>query len=263
MSQTVRTTVEDFYDETESLYPLEKYDAVEGVYDDVLFRVKYEPPKEVEMEAVYGVYKISVFGPQDDVDDNTGGTVFYSESHVKPDGMSPLRKLFTRARKIAVQIATNDNLHKCPYCGFMVNDEWKIEKNWSMLTRRPLKRVVPNISHDDNDNPCAGMCSWLPPKVEVYKHKDDENPIFDHDELEDCESLVIAPGYPEWAYKSQLYWFTNYRLQVLLEEHPEVFKDELDVDTMKAMLDNFDKTQRTQREDTRLIDQRNLTYQEN
>lgn len=262
MSQTVRTTVDTFHDDTKNIYPLEKYDSVEGVYENILFRVKYEPPKEKEVEPLYGIYKISVFGPQEDIDDQTGGTVFYGESHLKPDGVTPLRDLFIRARKVAIEVATNDALHTCPYCGFMVNDDWKIEKNWPMYTRRSLKRVVPNISHDDNESACAGLSSWLPPKVEVYKHKEDENPIFDHDELEDCESLITAPGYPEWAYQSTLYWHTNFRLRVLLEEHPEVFKDELDVQTMKQMLDKFDKTSRTRREDTRLVDTRKFTYQE-
>lgn len=263
MSQTVRTTYDTFHDDTESLYPLEPYDAVEGVYDDsIIFRVKYNPPDEKEVEPIYGIYTISVLGPQENPNDNTGGTVFYSESHIKPEGFTPLQTLFRRARKIAIKIATDDSIHACPYCGFMVSDDWKIEKNWSMISQRPLNRIVPGISHEKHDNPCAGMSSWMPPKVEVYRHKDDENPLFDHKELEECDSLISARGYPEWKYKSTLYWHTNYRLRVLLDEHPEVFKDDLDVETMKKMLDKFDKSSRTRQEDTKLVDTRKLTYQE-
>lgn len=241
---TVRATVDNFTDDIQDLHPLEKYDVIEGYVQNnaqkIKFELKYTPQESKTDTLIYGDYTILVFGPQKK--ETAGGTVFYQEHHSEPDSNLPLQTLFRRGRKIANKIAHKERLHKCPYCGFLANDDWKIEKKWPVFTQRPLKKVVPSISPNPNTETCAGLKKWILPTVEVFKHKKDENPIFDYTELENCSSLIIAPGYPEWAYKSQLDWHTNFKLQTILNECPDAFKNDLDVQTIKSMLENLERT---------------------
>jgi hypothetical protein len=80
----------------------------------------------------------------------------------------------------------------------------------------------------------------LPPRVEVYPHDMSENLVFDTDELESCDSLVRARGYPEWAYNSSVDTDINHQLRCLVEKHPHVFDDDIDVETVERVLDEFE-----------------------
>jgi len=245
---SIEASVESFHSDTEELYPLEKHDSVIGHITNnentfFKFKVRYLPQDTEKEKSISGAYEILVFASQKEK--REGGIVFYQEKHSVPETDMPLYTLFVRARKIASEIAYNEHLHKCPYCGFLANDNWKIEKRWPLFTQRALKRVVPSLVSDDNVSTCAGLKQWVLPIVEVFKHKKDENPIFDYEELENCGSLLTAPGYPKWAYQSELDWYTNYCLQKTLDENPDAFEDDLDYDTIKRVVEQFDRTSDT------------------
>lgn len=256
MSQTLHTTLDTYYDDIEDFFPIERHDKLVGVHDNHKFRVTYDPPKNTEETSFRGDFCIDIFAHRDNPNGERGGAILYTERHTEPDGYHELRPLFSRARKIAVKLAANDKYHECQYCGALANDEWKIERSLSLFSGKGLRRAIP-INNRKHTDYCAGLSSWLLPKVEVYEHRKDENPLFSQRELNNCKTLKMATGYPEWQYKTQLYPYTYQELQSLLEEHPEVFDDELDRETMQRMLDYLSYD--SDRPNERLIDRGNMT----
>lgn len=234
MSQTVYATLDNYHEDIEEIFPVEKYDSIVGAYGGHKFQVRYEPPETEEEAEIRGKFILSIFAQKENPIKNEGGVVLYSERHTSPEGYHEMRPLFVRARKIAVKLATNDKYHQCPYCNFLANDEWKIERSLSIFPSKSRRRIP--IFDDKHTEYCAGLSKWIPPKVEVYQHKKDENPFFSQRELNNCETLRIAPGYPEWRYKSQLYPYTYYELTSLLEDHPETLDEDLDQETMKRVI---------------------------
>jgi len=254
MSETVTTDIPSFYDDTTSLFPLEEYDSIQGVYDDVKYSVTYTPCDKEELVSIWGEYKIKVFKPDSDPLSD-GGVVFYTELHREPSGeTSPLRYLFRRAEGLAREVSNREDIIECPYCGFMASTDNRISRNFSMISDRG--RWIPGL--DTEDDVCAGLSSWIPPQVEVYSHPE-ENLFYDQDELEACESLVRTTGYPSWSTDAHLTSHTYFYLRTLLEENPEVFDEELDVDTITAVLDRLDKSSGPKE---LLVDQRKFTSKE-
>lgn len=258
MSQTVHVTLDTYHEDIESLFPLEKYDSIIGSYEGHKFSVRFEPQNTEEEAAIRGDFLLSIFAYKENPIDEKGGVVLYSERHAEPSGYHELKPLFTRARKIAVKIASNDKYHQCPYCNFLANDEWKIERSLSIFPSKSRRRIP--IFDDKHTDYCAGLSSWIPPKVEVYQHKNDENPFFNQRELNNCETLKMAQGYPKWKYDSQLYPYTYYELKSLLDDHPETITDELDQETMKRLLRYVSYNSDDPRE--QIKDSRKMTYRE-
>jgi hypothetical protein len=255
MSETVTTSPEEFYsEETQSLFPLDKYDSIHGVYNDVKYTVTYTPCQFEELVPIQGDYTLRVFKPDDDPLSD-GGVVFYTEKHTEPeDAVSPVRELFVRARKIAREVSTRDEIVTCPYCGFMASTENRVVRRLSIFNRNG--RWIPDTISEGSS--CSGVSSLIPPKAEVYDHPR-ENLFFTQEELEDCESLIRTDGYPSWIDDSLLDPQENFRLQTLLEESPELFEDELDVETISSVVESFRKSSGRGRE---LIDRDELTYRE-
>lgn len=260
MSETFWTTVDSFFEDVGRTYRIENKDKFVGVYDGrIRFYVQYLPSKKSEYDSIYGVYKLKVFEPQESPREQSGGTVLYSESHAKPDGFSHVKSLFSRAERIARVLADNDSLYACPYCGFLVCDSWRVEKGLSMISSKPKNRRIPYSGYDSGQEHkvCAGLYSWLPPRVEVYVHDSSENPVFENSRIGACDSLVLAPGYPERQYKTELNHFKGFMLKELLEKHPEVFADELDLETVRRVLCHFDVGEQAE-----LIDYSAFTYRD-
>lgn len=256
MSDVVRTNLDSFSKDIEEVLPMDSGDVVEGVYKDLVFRVKYQPTA-VEETCYRGEFIITVLSSREDIDAGNGGTVFYLERHEKPDGYdfsSSLRSLFSRASVIASRLIADDDLRECPYCGFLVSDKNKVEKRIPLISRDPVEKSVPINGSD----PCVGVSSLLPPRVEVYPHDMSENLVFGADELESCDSLVRARGYPEWAYNSSVDTNLNHQLRCLAEKHPHIFDDDIDVETVKRVLDEFDYSSSSDR----IVDRRKFTIKE-
>jgi hypothetical protein len=234
---SVRTTMEDFFEDTDDLFPLERGDTIEGVYDTTKFSVRYDPPKEEELECVYGTYNVQVFRPSEDWE-SKGGYVFYTEVHSEPDEIDTLLTLFKRGQKAARRVATDDSIVECPYCGFMASTHNRVERTLSMFRQDPIHRMIPALEAE-GEEPCAGLSSWLPPRVEVFRHNNEENLLFSDDELESCDTLVVTEGYPTWKEDSAMDAHSYFMYRTLLEKHPEVFKSELDTEMLKEMLESI------------------------
>lgn len=234
MSNTVIVEYDTFHEDVTDLYPIEVHDTLRGSFENHRFEVSYQPLKYEEEGSYFGEFLISVYA-QNENPLESGGHCYYSERHsALPIGDS-FYDLFFRARSIASKIAKNEQYHQCPYCKNLVTEDWKIEKTLPILRTDSIDSAIP-INDNENVKTCAGLASWLPPRVEVYNHYKYENPIYDEDELDECDSLLIAPGYPKWRYEFSSNPMSYYKLKTYIDEHPEIFKDDIDIDTVEDVL---------------------------
>ena len=204
-----------------------------GVYEDIRFKIYHSPPETKEYDITRGNTTLSVSGPSDDPD-SKGKINFYSERHNIEQSKSELHSLFKRARSIAKEISRNDSIYPCPYCGFMVHEDWKITRELLFNLRRTSTIIT--TAHTRGDSLCVGMQKWIPPVATLYEHRSTENLFFTDEELAECETLVRTTGYPPELENSRLDEISHLRLTRLVEEHPEVFDDDIDVETLKKVL---------------------------
>lgn len=235
MKDTVIAEYDTLHEDITNLCPIELHDKLRGSYENHRFEVSYQPLDYEEEGDYFGEFLISVYAQNENPLDS-GGLCYYSERHSAPPTRDSFYNLFSRARKIASDIVMNEQYHQCPYCTKLVTENWKIEKTLPILRTDSVGSAIP-IKNDRNIKTCAGLSNWLPPKVEVYHHYEDENPLYDEDELDDCESLLIAPGYPKWKYKFSSNPMSYYKLKTYIDEHPEIFKDDVDIDTVEDVLE--------------------------
>lgn len=254
VSMEVIATFDSFFEDTSQLHPLEKYDSIMGTVGDHDFTVKYSPHEYEEYNEIFGEFRLSVFAS--DRNPNGGGTIIYTERHVKPDSNTPLRDLFVRARKNARDIDMNDNLHKCKYCHALTDDENSFTRSLSLIWGGKFGTFIPSRS----EKQCAFITSWLPPKVEIRPHNSDENLLYSKRELDNCETLRMTTGYPEWPSRTQLQKTTAMRLFGLVDLDKDVFEGEIDKETLKSLLDYLDYDEDLPR--TRIIDTSKLTWVE-
>lgn len=222
----MKTTVETFFDDISSFKNF-KEDEVKGVYNGRKFSLTYDDSQRDKFKELYGNIRLAVFDKE--ATGSEGGCVLYSELHLIPENLSALFKLFTRGKEIASKLNYDDGMHKCPYCGFLVLESWRT-LNTISFSRKPIKRAITTKKADT----CAGVSSIIPPKVEVYEHKN-KNPFYSQSELEDCESLCLTKGYPERS-NSAIDYSKRIHIETLLEEHPDRIKSELDIETIEYML---------------------------
>lgn len=248
MPETITTSVPSFHSDTYNLFPLEEYDTLQGVYENVKYSVKYTPCDHEKLVSVRGNYTIRVFSPDSDPL-SEGGVVWYTEKH-KGSGTDEklVMNLFQRAKEVAVEITNREDLVECPYCGFLTSTDNRVISSLSL--RKGIGRAINSESEDD----CIGLHSWILPKAEVYKHSE-ENLFFSTHELDSCESLVRTVGYPSWARDVKLSDHDMFRIRELLEQEPDVFREELDVETIEAVFEWLDGS----RSSNPLIDYLNLS----
>lgn len=247
----VIATLDSFFEDTSQLHPLEKYDSIMGTVGDHDFMVKYSPHEYEEYNEIFGEFLLAVFAS----DRNPpGGTILYTERHTKPDSNTPLRDLFIRTRKNAREIDANDNLHKCKYCHVLMDEENSFTRSLSLFGRGKFGTFIPSRSEEQ----CAFITSWLPPKVEIRPHNNEENPLYTKRELDKCETLRMTTGYPEWPNKTQLQKTTAMRLFGLIDLDKDAFEGDIDKETVKSLLNYLDYDEDLPR--TRIIDTSKLTW---
>lgn len=252
-STTIQTSVEDFYQDITVEDVKEK--TIYGVYETVRFSVSYKQPEYMEYDVTRGNLSLKIFAPDDDPEVR-GGVVFYSEKHLVTDLLEDVFMLFKRARSIAIEVESNDDIHECPYCGFMVHEDWKRTKELMFTLRRSHTLIRTQLA--DTDDICVGVEKWLPPVVSIYEHKD-ENIFFSKEELENCETLIIAKDYVTESDNLRLDKMSYSKLTRLLEHHPEVLDDEIDIQSLELFLKFCDRSD----SDVRFLhDRSKLTYRD-
>lgn len=227
-----------------------------GVYKDVRFEVYHSPPDVKEYDITRGNTVVKILGPSDDPD-SKGGVQFYAERHNIDPSLDLLHSLFKRARSVAKELANNESIHACPYCGFMVHEDWKIERElWPTMRR---KYTLLRTQNTTGNTFCTGLKKWLLPVVTIYEHKTDENIFFTDEELADCETLIRTDGYPPELSNSRLDGLSYLKLSRLAEEHPEVFEDDIDVNTLQKILKYCDRDDPDVKQ---LVDWKKLSYRD-
>ena len=222
-----------------------------GVFDSVQFKLYYREPEIEEYDKTRGNIRLTVLGPSDDPE-SEGGIVFYVENHCIPTDLSAVASLFERAHSVAREIATNDDIYACPHCDFIVHEDWKTTRELLFTFQRSNTTIT--TQHSGLNNLCVGMKQWIPPIATVYSHKQ-ENIFFSQEELDSCDTLLITKEYPP-KNELKITQSTQVKLEQLLEEHPEVFAEDIDKHSLRQFLAYCETSELS----TQLVDRNKLTY---